>query len=70
MPKLSEDEKFAKAVMRYALARIDYADLGAIPVFGQDAEEQQLINQERSRIQREHSAAWTVVMKFAPSRRA
>ena len=47
---MTHRDKFIEALERYTVAVSDYNDLGSIPVFGQDAEEQAAIDAARKRI--------------------
>ena len=47
---MTRRKKFIEALDRYTSAISDYNDLGSIPIFGQDAEEQAAIDAARKRI--------------------
>lgn len=62
---MPDTKRFARALERFERAALDRGDLGAIPVFGQDAEEQTLVDATRRRINREYGQARAALVKAA-----
>jgi hypothetical protein len=62
---MSDPKRFARALERFERAALDRGDPGAIPVFGQDAEEQTPIDAARRRINTEYGQARAALVKAA-----